>query len=50
MVAVKKLLDTAGMNDGLLHLIPGVRHILLDERESGAADEAVWIISNWLKE
>ena len=47
--AVKKLLDAAGMNDVSLHLIPGARHILLDERESGAADAAARIICEWLR-
>lgn len=48
--AVKKLLDAAGMKDVTMHLIPGARHILLDERKSGAADEAIRIMSDWLKE
>lgn len=47
--AVKRLLDSAGMKDVVVHLIPGARHILLDEHESGAAYEAVRIISNFLK-
>ena len=47
--AVKKLLDSAGLKDVTLHLIPGARHILLDEHESGAADEAIRIMSDWLK-
>ncbi len=47
--AVKRLLDSAGMKDVAVHLIPGARHILLDEHESGAADETVRIISNFLK-
>lgn len=47
--AVKRQLDAAGMKDVLLHLIPGARHILLDEHESGAADEAIRIICVWLK-
>lgn len=50
VMAVKKLLDTAGMKNVSLHLIPRARHILLDERESGAADEAVRMIGDWLKE
>ena len=48
--AVKKLLDAAGMKDVSLHLILSARHILLDERESGAADEAIQIISDFLKQ
>ncbi|MBQ8619695.1 MAG: lysophospholipase [Clostridia bacterium] len=48
--AVKKQLDAAGMKDVSLHLIPGARHVLLDEYESGAADEAIRIIGDWLKE
>ena len=48
--AVKKLLDAAGMKDVSLHLILSARHILLDERESGAADEAIRIISDFLKQ
>ena len=48
--AVKKLLDAAGMKEVTLCLIPGARHILLDERESGAADEAIQIISDFLKQ
>lgn len=46
--AVKKQMDAAGMKDAALHLIPGARHILLDEHESGAADEAVRIICGWI--
>ena len=48
--AVKKLMDAAGMKDVSLHLIPGARHILLDERESGASNEAIQIISDFLKQ
>lgn len=46
--AVKRQLDAAGMKDVTLHLIPGARHILLDEQQSGAADAAVRIIRDWL--
>jgi len=48
--AVKKQLDAAGMKTVSLQLIPGARHIVLDEHESGAADEAVRMIGDWLKE
>jgi len=48
--AVKKQLDAAGMKNVSLRLIPGARHIVLDEHESGAADEAVRMIGDWLKE
>ena len=48
--AVKKQLDAAGMKTVSLHLIPGARHVVLDERRSGAADEAVRMIGDWLKE
>ena len=48
--AVKKQLDAAGMKTVSLHLIPGARHIVLDEHRSGAADEAVRMIGDWLKE
>ena len=47
--AVKKMLDAAGIKDVALHLIPGARHILLDEYKSGAADEAIRMIGEWLK-
>ena len=50
VLAVKNLLDAAGMKDVTLRLIPGARHILLDERGSGAAQAAVRIIGGWLKE
>ena len=33
--AAKKQLDAAWMKDVTLHLIPGTRHIVLDERGSG---------------
>ncbi len=48
--AVKKQLDAAGMKNVSLRLIPGARHIVLDEHRSGAADEAVRMIGDWLKE
>lgn len=48
VLAVKKQLEAAGMKNVSLHLISGARHILLDEHESGAADEAVQAISGWL--
>lgn len=46
--AAKKQLDAAWMKDVTLHLIPGTRHIVLDERGSGAADEAIRMIVGWL--
>ena len=46
--AAKKQLDAAWMKDVTLHLLPGTRHIVLDERESGAADEAIRMIVRWL--
>jgi len=46
--AVKRQMDAAGMKDVELCLLPGARHILLDEYESGAADEAVRIICGWI--
>ena len=48
--AVKKQLDAAGLKDVSLQMLPGARHVLLDEHESGAADEAVRLICDWLKE
>lgn len=48
--AVKKQLDAAGIKNASLHLIPGARHVVLDERRSGAADEAIRMIGDWLKE
>ena len=48
--AVKKQLDAAGMKTVSLHLIHGARHIVLDEHRSGASDEAVRMIGDWLKE
>lgn len=48
--AVKKQLDGAGMKTVSLHLIHGARHIVLDEHRSGASDEAVRMIGDWLKE
>jgi alpha-beta hydrolase superfamily lysophospholipase len=47
--AVKKQLDAVGMREVSLHLIPGARHILLDECDSGAADKAACMICDWLK-
>ena len=47
--AVKRLLEAQGMKDVTLRLIPGARHVLLDEYESGAADEAMELICGWLK-
>ena len=48
--AVKKLLDSAGMKHVALKLIPGARHLLLDEYKSGAADEALRAIGGFLLE
>ena len=46
--AAKKQPDAAWMKDVTLHLLPGTRHIVLDERGSGAADEAIRMIVGWL--
>ena len=50
VVIAKVAALAVGMKDVTMHLIPGARHILLDERESGAADEAIRIMSDWIKE
>lgn len=49
VLAVKKQLDCAGMKRVSVHLLPGARHMLLSENESGAADKAYDIIAEWLK-
>lgn len=49
VLAVKRLLDAQGMRDVTVHLLPGARHVVLDECESGAADEALHLIGSWLK-
>lgn len=49
VLAVKKQLDNAGGKRVSVHLLPGARHILLNENECGAADKAYGIIADWLK-
>ena len=46
--AVKKQMERAGMKHVTMHLMPGARHVVLDERACGAADEAVRLISGFL--
>ena len=50
VLAVKKQLDAAGMKRVSVHLLPGARHIVLCERQSGAAAQALNIICSWLTE
>ena len=45
---VKKGMDQAGLKDVQVYLIPGARHDLLHEEESGAAKEAVDILIKWI--
>jgi len=47
--SVKKQLDNAGMKHVSMHLLPGARHIVLNEEACGAADQACGIIADWLK-
>lgn len=49
VLAVKKQLDNAGMKHVSLHLLPGARHIVLNEEVCGAADQACDTIVDWLK-
>lgn len=49
VLAVKKQLDYKGMKRVSLQLLPGARHILLNEKKCGAADQACGIIADWLK-
>lgn len=49
VLAVKKQLDAAGMQRVSLKLIPGARHVVLDERANGAADKALEEIGQWLQ-
>lgn len=46
--SVKKQLDNAGMKHVSMHLLPGARHILLNEYECGAADQACSLMADWL--
>lgn len=46
--AVKRQLDAAGMKNVSLHLLPGARHMVLNEKRSGAAEQALAIITEWL--
>lgn len=48
--AVKKQLDAAGMKRVSMHLLPGARHIVLCEEQSGAAAQARGIILRRLTE
>ena len=48
VLAVKRQLDAAGLQRVSLHLLPGARHIVLCEEQSGAARQAMDIISRWL--
>ena len=48
VLAVKHQLDAAGLQRVSLHLLPGARHIVLCEERSGAAWQALSIISRWL--
>jgi alpha-beta hydrolase superfamily lysophospholipase len=50
VAAVKKQLDSAGMKRVAMQLIPGARHVLLDEYESGAAEAAKQRIAKFLLE
>lgn len=47
--SVKKQLDNAGMKHVSMHLLPGARHIVLNEEACGAADQTCGIIADWLK-
>ena len=46
---VKNQLENAGVKRVSAYLLPGARHILLNEYECGAADKAYSIIADWLK-
>lgn len=48
VLAVKHQLDAAGLQRVSLHLLPGARHTVLCEERSGAAWQALSIISRWL--
>ena len=50
VLAVKKQMDAAGLQRVSLHLLPGARHIVLCEEQSGAARQALDIICKWLAE
>ena len=45
---MKHQLDAAGLQRVSLHLLPGARHTVLCEERSGAAWQALSIISRWL--
>ena len=49
VAAVKKQLDKAGMARVIMHLLPGARHILLNENACGAAEQACGLIVLWLR-
>ena len=46
---VRKQLENAGVKRVSVQLLPGARHILLNEYECGAVDKAYSIIADWLK-
>lgn len=48
MQSVKKQLDNAGMKHVSMHLLPGARHIVLNEEACGAAGKAYSIITDWI--
>ena len=48
VLAVKKQLDRAGVKGVSVQLLPGARHMLLNEWECGAADKAYSILKEWL--
>lgn len=48
ILRVKKGMDKAGLKDVEMHLIPGARHDLLHEEESGAAKKTVDILIKWI--
>lgn len=50
VLAVKRQLDAVGLQRVLLHLLPGARHIVLCEEQSGAARQALDSICKWLAE
>ena len=50
VLAVKKLMDAAGLQRVSLHLLPGARHIVLCEEQCGASSQALDIIEKWLTE
>lgn len=47
-LAVKERMVRGGMNHVTLYILPDARHDVLHEMASGAADEALKLIGNWL--